>query len=646
MSTIHYERPKITVYQKAALFHKERYGFIEGTTKSGKTHGGMLWLLEQAMTGKALNYYWVAPVYGQAKIAYSRLKNAIQEDQRKSNESDLSITLPNQHILWFKSAEKPDNLFGDNVGAALIDEASRTREESFHAVRSTLTATRGPLRCIGNVKGRKNWFFKLCRRAEAGEKNMIYAKVTAADAVKAGILAQDEIDDAKRLLPESVFNELYLAIPSEDGSNPFGMKHILACVAALSSASPVCFGFDLAKAVDWTVGVGLDKRAHVSSFERFQKPWEDAYKAIYEQTDASRAPALVDSTGIGDPILSRLQKDRPRRFEGYKFTSESKQKLMEGLAVAIQSGRVGFPDGVIRTELENFEYEYTRTGVRYSAPEGMHDDCVMALALAVSIHTNKVSNKAGRIFSNWSEANELDALPSYHQDCWNKGRVAISHSMGPSDRRPWAMVWFATFPNDDSIAFAEWPGFDLHSATTSPLSAAEDFREMILETEANFGGKDVRRGGRIGSPDWFGDEPGSMKHQFSRPCAACFAKHKREDVYQKCAHRLSYRAAPDPAPVNHTVMRAAIGDAESKVRPKHYAMKDACPNYCYAIRNYEYSPEARNGDDPSEKPRKRDQGMADVGRLFFNAKLDKWPKESEPFVIDPPRSRGRGTPNT
>jgi hypothetical protein len=34
-------------------------------------------------------------------------------------------------------------------------------------------------------------------------------------------------------------------------------------------------------------------------------------------------------------------------------------------------------------ELETFEYEYTRTGVRYSAPEGLHDDCVCALALAV-----------------------------------------------------------------------------------------------------------------------------------------------------------------------------------------------------------------------------------------------------------------------
>jgi hypothetical protein len=56
---------------------------------------------------------------------------------------------------------------------------------------------------------------------------------------------------------------------------------------------------------------------------------------------------------------------------------------MVGLASAIQKGEVEFPPGVIVDELECFEYEYTRTGVRYSAPEGYHDDCVIALALAV-----------------------------------------------------------------------------------------------------------------------------------------------------------------------------------------------------------------------------------------------------------------------
>ena len=103
-----------------------------------------------------------------------------------------------------------------------------------------------------------------------------------------------------------------------------------------------------------------------------------------------RVRALVDSTGVGDPVLEDLQRASGRdpesdgqQFEGYKFTSASKQQLMEGLALAIQTSAVTFPPGPITQELETFEYEHTATGTRYSAPDGFHDDCVMALALAV-----------------------------------------------------------------------------------------------------------------------------------------------------------------------------------------------------------------------------------------------------------------------
>jgi hypothetical protein len=55
---------------------------------------------------------------------------------------------------------------------------------------------------------------------------------------------------------------------------------------------------------------------------------------------------------------------------------------MEGLALAIHQGAIRYPSGWLRGELESFEYEYRPTGVRYSAPPGLHDDGVCALALA------------------------------------------------------------------------------------------------------------------------------------------------------------------------------------------------------------------------------------------------------------------------
>jgi hypothetical protein len=388
-----YQRPWMYPKQERAIFAPERIVAIEASTKSGKTVGCMVWLSEQAMAGKpGRNYWWVAPIYGQAKIAYRRLKRGLPSRVYTANENELTLTLANGAVIWFKGADRPDSLYGEDVYAAVIDEASRCKDDAWHAIRSTLTQTRGPVRIIGNVKGRKNWAYQLCRRAEAGEPGMHYAKITAWDAVEAGVLDRQEIEDARRQLPDAVFKELYLAEASDDQGNPFGIEAIRRCVAPLSEAAPSVWGWDLAKSVDWTVGIALDQGGRTCRFERFQAPWEETTASI--RGHVGFAFALVDSTGVGDPILERLQRGR-ENFEGYQFTSPSKQRLMEGLAVAIQQREVTVPDGPIVAELEAFEYVYTRTGVRYSAPEGMHDDCVCALALAVQARIVKPASSLG-----------------------------------------------------------------------------------------------------------------------------------------------------------------------------------------------------------------------------------------------------------
>lgn len=399
--TINYERPWLYQQQFSAVFCNERYGLIEASTKSGKTVGCIAWLYEQAWLSKAgRNFWWVAPIFPQAKIAFRRLKRTLPPNLHQYNASELTITLPNGAVLWFKGADHPDSLFGEDVYAAVGDEASRWKEEAWYALRSTLTQTRGPVRLIGNVKGRKNFFYRLCRRAESGKPEMHYAKITAYDAVAAGVLDAAEIEDAKRTLPEAVFRELYLAEPSDDGGNPFGLAAIAAQVAPLSAGVPVIWGVDLAKSVDWVVCIALDAAGAVCRFERWQGPWQTTIPRIVRLV--GETAALVDSTGVGDPVLEELQAGGGQGFaenrssgltqtpahrvnyRGYKFTAPSKQQLMEGLAVAIQQQEITYPDGAIVSELEAFEYEYTRSGVRYSAPAGLHDDCVTALALAVA----------------------------------------------------------------------------------------------------------------------------------------------------------------------------------------------------------------------------------------------------------------------
>ena len=382
-ATIEYVRPYLYPKQSAFLFTPARYSIVEASTKTGKTVGCMVWLFEQAALGSdGQNFWWVAPTFPVAKIAFRRMKRAIPRGLFTANNTEYTLTLANGAVIWFKGADNPDSLYGEDVYAAVIDEATRCKEDSWHAVRSTLTATRGPVRIIGNVKGRKNWAYQLARKAEQGTPDMAYFKLTAWDAVEGGVLDAAEVEDAKRLLPEAVFNELYLAEPSDDGGNPFGLKAIRACIAPLSTQPVAVWGWDLAKSHDWTVGIGLDRAGRVARLERWQGPWESTITSIIAKTGKT-TPALVDSTGAGDPVLEALQKRSPGHFTGFKYTSTTKQQLMEGLAVAIQTQAIRYPDGVIVSELETFEYAYTRTGVRYTAPEGLFDDAVNALALAV-----------------------------------------------------------------------------------------------------------------------------------------------------------------------------------------------------------------------------------------------------------------------
>jgi hypothetical protein len=451
---IEYVRPYLYAKQAQFLFAPERYSIVEASTKTGKTVGCMTWLFEQAALGggEGRNYWWIAPTRDVAKIAYRRLKRAIPRELYTANGSELTITLINGAVIWFKGSDRPDSLYGEDVYAAVIDEATRCKEEAWIAVRSTLTATRGPVRIIGNVKGRKNWAYKLARLAQAGTKDMAYFKLTAYDAVEGGVLSLEEVEDAKRLLAPSVFNELYLAEPSEDGSNPFGLPAIAQCFTIAASeivaiqdgwstaGIPCWWGIDLAKHVDWTVLIALDANGRMCRLIRFQKPWRETIAEI--RRIVGRTPALMDSTGVGDPVLEFLQDgdiEAPRRpppevemgassaarlqahfareeaerlekkrdlgqlttscpnLRGLVYSANSKQRLMKVLQLSLQHRELALYGEVVKNELESFEYEYRpKTGnVRYSAPTGLHDDCVNALALGVECRQTVARTRTG-----------------------------------------------------------------------------------------------------------------------------------------------------------------------------------------------------------------------------------------------------------
>ena len=86
---------------------------------------------------------------------------------------------------------------------------------------------------------------------------------------------------------------------------------------------------------------------------------------------------------MGVPILEQLQQDG-MNVEGFYTSPASKPPLIEDLSLAFEREEAHWIDDPIwNGELEAYEQKFGRTGrAFYSAPEGMHDDTVIARALA------------------------------------------------------------------------------------------------------------------------------------------------------------------------------------------------------------------------------------------------------------------------
>jgi hypothetical protein len=102
---------------------------------------------------------------------------------------------------------------------------------------------------------------------------------------------------------------------------------------------------------------------------------------------------LLIARELGEPVFDELKREYPN-VQGYKFTYATKKALIENLSLKLDNGEIWFPGNpetkefrcdlrVLQSELESYTYDLSPSGlIRCNAPEGLHDDCVVALALA------------------------------------------------------------------------------------------------------------------------------------------------------------------------------------------------------------------------------------------------------------------------
>ena len=120
---------------------------------------------------------------------------------------------------------------------------------------------------------------------------------------------------------------------------------------------------------------------------------------------------LAELNSIGEPNVEQLRSDG-LPIEGFQTTLSTKTPLIDGLSLAIEQEAITLLDDPIQVhELQSYEMNRLPSGIfRYSAPDGGHDDTVIALALAV---------RASIISNELSAGKAPDAIQEWFDNAWN-----------------------------------------------------------------------------------------------------------------------------------------------------------------------------------------------------------------------------------
>ena len=363
----------------------------------GKTMAGVQRILRSAVMRPGL-YWWVGLSWKSAsmKRAWRLLKFFTRQIYRalglsadgKIREVEREIYLPNGAAIWLRTAENVESLAGEGIHGAVVDEFTLMREAVWtEYLEATLLDYDGWAMFIGVPKG-NNWGARLWRQA-AGRDGWTAYHFTSYDnpRLKAEKIAEIEANTAS-----GIFQQEYLAQILDDGALFRGVRD---CVYG-APGKPSAYehhaehrhvgGEDWGQQNDFTVIATIDVETKcVAPLERFnQIAWQiqrDRTVTTVERYGITYLLAELNS--IGSPNIEALQQ-LGLPIAAFLTTNETKAEIVQALMLAIERKEITIPnDPVLIAELEAFEATRLPSGKwKYSAPDGMHDDCVMALALA------------------------------------------------------------------------------------------------------------------------------------------------------------------------------------------------------------------------------------------------------------------------
>lgn len=389
MKEIRLTLPRLHPGQTSVVSERARFNAVACGRRWGKSYLGVRAATHPLLDGCPVG--WFAPNYKFLAEAWRNLRRVLLPVTSDVNKSERRIELITGGTIDFWSLVDGDAGRSYKYKRVVIDEAGLVKdlETAWHeAIRPTLTDLKGDAWLLGTPKGR-NFFWQAFQNGQ-DPLNTDWASHTAPTVSNPCIPdIEAEVEAARLGMPERSFQQEYLAAFLEEGGGVF--RNVAASVDRGRAANEprqagrrYTLGVDLARVEDFTVLSVLDDTGRQVYHDRFnQINWGRQVGAIVETAKAYGASVVMDSTGVGDPIFEAVRGEGVS-VTGFQFTNASKEALIDNLAMMIERGALSLMDVSVQTaELQAYQYELTPSrNVRMNAPPGMHDDCVIALALS------------------------------------------------------------------------------------------------------------------------------------------------------------------------------------------------------------------------------------------------------------------------
>jgi hypothetical protein len=391
MSTIKGYKPheKQKEIHNSIINESYKYYILNIGRQFGKTMLGINQMLYWAINHKGCNIAWVTPIYKQSKKVFDEMEKVTKTSGLfEYNRSDLTITGFNSQIQFF-SGERPDNIRGNTFDYLIVDEMAFTRPELWSEVLSATVLVKGKkVIFISTPKG-KNHFYQLSLQPNYDNRYK-YFHYSSYDNP---MIDAEDLEERKRSLPKHIFEQEYLAKFIDNASGLF--KNVDSCVIKTAERTQKLFGgLDIGRADDYTVLTILNKNYQMIYVQRWrQQEWSKIIDEVATKIREYNAEIFVEVNNQGDVFFEMLQNKVYNNIQPYVTTTATKPIMIEDLAVHFENKDIGIlNENWLVDELNAFTYIYNEKTrrVQYGAPQGVHDDGVMSLALAVqSIKKNQ-----------------------------------------------------------------------------------------------------------------------------------------------------------------------------------------------------------------------------------------------------------------